>query len=128
MGRLARRLQLPELTTDVQISLTADAPASITITRLLTEHEIDEISTWYVVEGLELIPSGTTTYNLEAREPSLEPSPANRCQPVEQQQRQDQLEELYDTDGRKDPAHPHHGTYTGLVAGFQEPAAASGDG
>lgn len=38
------------------------------------------------------------------------------CNPIEQQARQDQLEEIYEADGRHDPAHPMHATYTGLVA------------
>jgi hypothetical protein len=50
------------------------------------------------------------------------------CNPIEQQLRQDQLEELYVKDGRKEATHPHHGTYTGLVAGFQDPPAACSDG
>lgn len=128
VNRLARRLQLPDTTTSLQISSDAQSLAQITITRMLTEPEIKEIATWYVVEGVERIPSGTTTYDLEARQPIFKSPPATDCDPVAQQQRQDQLEELYVADGRKDPAHPHHGTYTGLVAGFQEPAAASGDG
>jgi hypothetical protein len=37
------------------------------------------------------------------------------CNPVEQTARQDRLEELYIADGRHDPAHPMHGTYTGLA-------------
>lgn len=41
---------------------------------------------------------------------------ALECDPLEQQLRQERLEELYTADGRHDPAHPHHGTYTGLVA------------
>lgn len=41
------------------------------------------------------------------------------CNPIEQQARQDQLDALYEADGRHDPAHPQHSTYTGLVAGDQ---------
>jgi hypothetical protein len=37
------------------------------------------------------------------------------CNPIEQGARQDRLEELYSADGRHDPAHPRHGTYTGLA-------------
>ena len=36
----------------------------------------------------------------------------------EQEARQRELDRLYDLDGRHDPHHPHHATYTGLVAGF----------
>lgn len=32
-----------------------------------------------------------------------------------QQARQDALDALYDADGRNDPHHPHHSTYTGLI-------------
>lgn len=38
------------------------------------------------------------------------------CHPVEQQARQDQLDALYEANGRHDPAHPAHATYTGLMA------------
>lgn len=37
---------------------------------------------------------------------------------IEQDARQAELEARYEADGRHDPAHPHHATYTGLVAGF----------
>jgi hypothetical protein len=33
---------------------------------------------------------------------------------VADQVRQDQLDALYEKDGRLDPAHPDHATYTGL--------------
>ena len=36
------------------------------------------------------------------------------CNPIEQQARQDLLDDLYRRDGRDDPAHPHHLTYTAL--------------
>lgn len=42
------------------------------------------------------------------------------CHPVEQQQRQEALEAAYEADGRHDPHHPRHATYTGLA---QVPAA-----
>lgn len=38
------------------------------------------------------------------------------CNPIEQQARQDRLEAAYTADGRHDPAHPAHSTYTGLFA------------
>jgi hypothetical protein len=38
------------------------------------------------------------------------------CNPIDQQARQDRLEELYEADGRHDPAHPQHALYTGLAA------------
>lgn len=37
-----------------------------------------------------------------------------------QDARQAELEARYEADGRHDPAHPHHATYTGLVAGFHD--------
>ena len=36
---------------------------------------------------------------------------------IEQAARQAELDRLYEADGRHDPHHPHHATYTGLVAG-----------
>jgi hypothetical protein len=36
------------------------------------------------------------------------------CDPVEQQKRQDELDELYAADGRHDNSHPMHALYTGL--------------
>jgi len=36
------------------------------------------------------------------------------CSPTEQQARQDELDRLYEQDGRNDPNHPLHATYTGL--------------
>ena len=48
----------------------------------------------------------------------------NPCHPAEQQARQDELDRFYEADGRHDPAHPHHATYTGLVA-TPEPSPAT---
>ena len=42
------------------------------------------------------------------------------CNPIEQQARQDQLEALYEADGRHDPEHPMHCLYCGLVAGQEQ--------
>jgi hypothetical protein len=39
----------------------------------------------------------------------------NNCSATEQQARQDRLEAAYAADGRHDPGHPGHGTYTGLL-------------
>ena len=36
------------------------------------------------------------------------------CHPVEQQLRQDFLDDLYRRDGRDRKEHPHYSTYTGL--------------
>ena len=46
------------------------------------------------------------------------------CNPIEQQARQDQLEALYEADGRDNPEHPLHCLYSGLVAGQIEQLAA----
>lgn len=113
VGRLLRRLQLPGGITDLQITFT-DAQPTMTITRHLTPAEIDELSMWYVVEHIDRIPEGTTTFNLELRPTQLEQEPPVQCDPIEQQARQDQLDERYAADGRHDPAHPGHATYTGL--------------
>jgi hypothetical protein len=40
------------------------------------------------------------------------------CNPLIQQARQDRLDALYEQDGRHDPAHPAHQTYTGLWIGY----------
>ena len=45
------------------------------------------------------------------------------CNPIQQQARQDQLDALYEADGRHDLSHPAHATYTGLVAGQQQQEA-----
>ena len=37
------------------------------------------------------------------------------CNPIEQLQRQQLLEQLYEAPGRHDPKHPQHGVYTGLM-------------
>jgi len=122
VNRLATRLQLPDATTEVQIRFSADQLAQITLTRLLTAAEIDEIGMWYVVEGIDLHPVGETTYNLEPRPVVAAPEEPINCNPLEQQARQDRLDDLYQEDGRDDSAHPLHATYTGLVA------PADGDG
>ncbi len=42
------------------------------------------------------------------------------CHPVEQQAVQERLDAWYEADGRHDPAHPNHATYTGLAAKYAE--------
>lgn len=37
------------------------------------------------------------------------------CNPIEQQARQDRLEAAYIADGRDNPDHPLHSTYTALL-------------
>ena len=46
---------------------------------------------------------------------------------LEQEARQRELDRLYDLDGRHDPHHPHHATYSGLVAGFNDDTEESTD-
>jgi hypothetical protein len=45
----------------------------------------------------------------------------NTCSATEQQARQDRIDEAYAADGRHDPGHPRHGTYTALVVPGPEP-------
>jgi hypothetical protein len=71
IARLAQLLGIPGHATDATIRLPAKQPATITITRHLTEEEVDALSEWYVTEGIQKCPTGTTTYNLEQR-----PAPA----------------------------------------------------
>ena len=46
----------------------------------------------------------------------------------EDQERQDRLEHLYEIDGRHDPAHPAHSTYTGLWAKYTTTTTTENDG
>ena len=39
----------------------------------------------------------------------------NNCDPIKQQARQDLLDEAYALDGRHDPSHEYHLTYTALA-------------
>lgn len=124
--RLARRLQLPETTTKAQFTFEAGSVPTLTITRLLSPQEIEQLATWYVVEGMAQVLHKEVTCGLELRRPSTEhPAPQvdTTCDPLAQQQRQDELDARYLADGRQDPAHPQHATYTGLmVAQGQEPS------
>ena len=45
-----------------------------------------------------------------------QPSYMSECNPVEQQARQDLIDDLYRRSGRDRKDHPHHATYTGLWA------------
>lgn len=56
-----------------------------------------------------------------------EPSDA-LSQVLAQDARQAELEARYEADGRHDPAHPRHATYTGLVAGFNDDTQETTDG
>jgi hypothetical protein len=42
------------------------------------------------------------------------------CNPVDQQARQQELDRLYELDGRADKSHKHHATYTGLYIAQQQ--------
>jgi hypothetical protein len=46
------------------------------------------------------------------------------CHPIEQQARQDALDAAYAADGRHDPQHPCHSTYTALMSTEPEAPAA----
>lgn len=49
-------------------------------------------------------------------EMSTAPVPSTQlCDPLEQQARQDALDDLYERDGRDRHDHPLHGLYTGLA-------------
>ena len=65
-ARLIDALRLHGPVTDTTIRLPAQELATITITRHLTEEEVDALSEWYVTEGIERV-TGTTTYNLVQR-------------------------------------------------------------
>ena len=74
LARLSAALQLPPMTTDLTIRLSAHDMPEMTITRLLSEDEIDALADWYVTEGLDRFPTGETTYTLEPRErPEVQP-------------------------------------------------------
>jgi hypothetical protein len=68
LARLSAALQLPPMTTDVAIRLSAHDLPEMTITRLLSEEELDALAEWYVTEGIERFQHGETTYTLEPRE------------------------------------------------------------
>jgi hypothetical protein len=124
VNRLVQRLQLPEHVTDLQINFSAEAAPTMTVTRLLTPQEVDELSTWYVVERLEGQPRGEMTYDLVPRPPEEQPALAS-IDPQLEGQRQQALEQRYLEEGRNDPSHPRHGFYTGLMSAEEpEPAAA----
>ena len=50
--------------------------------------------------------------------------PMKECDPVEQNARQEELERLYELDGRNDPNHEFHHTYTGLYQKYHGQEAA----
>lgn len=65
--RLLDRFDLPSHITDITIRLGAHSLAQMTITRFVPPEELEALSEWYVTEGLESIPTETTTYNLVRR-------------------------------------------------------------
>jgi hypothetical protein len=67
-ARFVRMLDLPGHITDITIRLPAGEVPRMTITRMLSNEELDALSDWYVTEGLNRFPTGETTYTLEPRE------------------------------------------------------------
>ena len=67
-ARLIKALDLYRHITDVTIRLPAGEVPRMTITKLLSNEELDALSDWYVTEGLNRFPTGETTYALEPRE------------------------------------------------------------
>lgn len=63
------------------------------------------------------------SFQLSLRHMSTQPSYMNECNPVEQQARQDLLDDLYRRSGRAElpNGHPHHSTYTGLWQEYTQP-------
>lgn len=43
---------------------------------------------------------------------------SSSCNPIVQQARQNALDAAYFADGRDNPKHPHHSTYTALMSAF----------
>ena len=73
-ARFIRMLDLPRHVTDITIRMPAGEVPKMTITKLLSNEELDALTDWYVTEGLNRFPTGETTYTLEPREhPTTEP-------------------------------------------------------
>lgn len=64
MNRLLKALNAPPMTTGITIEFSAQELATVTITKLLTAEEIEELSEFFETENLEAEPTGTTTYSL----------------------------------------------------------------
>lgn len=64
MNRLLKALNIPPMTTGVTIDFPAQQLATVTITKLLTEEELEGLSEFFETENLESVPTGTTTYSL----------------------------------------------------------------
>ncbi len=73
--RLINALGLHGRVADATIRLPAGEFATMTITKLLTTEEVEALSEWCITEGIELCPTGTTTYNLEPRPTPLPGGP-----------------------------------------------------
>jgi hypothetical protein len=69
---LAKVLNLPPLTTEASLYLSAQEIPTLTVTRLLTEKEINDLADAYVTEGIEAFPTGTTTYSLVPRSEAVD--------------------------------------------------------
>jgi len=67
-ARLIKLLDLPRNITDITIFMPAGEVSRMTITRLLSNEELDALSDWYVTEGIDRIQRGETTYTLQPRE------------------------------------------------------------
>lgn len=67
--RLLKALGLDgQYITEIQISLKAQQVAEITVTRILTKEELDNLSEQFETENLDFHPTGETTYNLISRD------------------------------------------------------------
>jgi hypothetical protein len=61
-------MNLPPLTTEICITISASDPAAMTVRQLLTKEQIDALTEWYVTEGIDKIQYGDTWYTLVKRE------------------------------------------------------------
>lgn len=64
---LCRALRLPWGVTDVTIRLPAGSPPTMTVTKYLTQEEVEAIAHWYETENLDRLPVGETLYSLAPR-------------------------------------------------------------
>lgn len=64
---LCRALKLPWGVTDVTIRLPAGSLPTMTVTKYLTQEEVEAIAYWYETEGLDRLPVGEMLYNLAPR-------------------------------------------------------------
>ena len=66
--RFINLLGLPRNISDITIHMPAGEVPQMTITRLLSNEDLDALSDWYITEGLDRCATGITTYNLKRRE------------------------------------------------------------